>query len=147
MIDWFKSFFNKDDDTSKAKTAEEKVRLSAVALMYEVMRADGEHKTDELEALIKKLTLRWQLDADEAKSLLSSAGEQVEQAVDYYQLVSALREAYSAEQRKELIIDMWAIAKADGVIDPMEEFVIRKVADLLYVSHSDFIYGKVHGKE
>jgi uncharacterized tellurite resistance protein B-like protein len=46
-----------------------------------------------------------------------------------------------------LIIDMWAIAKADGVIDPMEEFVIRKVADLLYVSHSDFIYGKVHGKE
>jgi uncharacterized tellurite resistance protein B-like protein len=31
---------------------------------------------------------------------------------------------------------MWIIAKADGVIDPMEEFVIRKVADLLYVSHT-----------
>jgi uncharacterized tellurite resistance protein B-like protein len=147
MIDWFKSLFNKNDDADNAKSAEEKVRLSAVALMYEVMRADGEHKSDELEALVKKLALRWQLDANEAKTLLSSAGEQVEQAVDYHQLVSALREAYSAEQRKELIVDMWIIAKADGVIDPMEEFVIRKVADLLYVSHSDFIYGKVHGEE
>jgi uncharacterized tellurite resistance protein B-like protein len=147
MIDWFKSLFNKNDDADNAKSAEEKVRLSAVALMYEVMRADGEHKSDELEALIKKLALRWQLDANEAKTLLSSAGEQVEKAVDYHQLVSALREAYSAEQRKELIVDMWIIAKADGVIDPMEEFVIRKVADLLYVSHSDFIYGKVHGEE
>lgn len=143
MIDWFKSLFNQNDDTDNLKTAEQKVRLSAVALMYEVMRADGEHKTDELDALIKKLALRWQLDASEAKTLLTSASEQVEQAVDYHQLVSALREAYSAEQRKELIIDMWAIAKADDVIDPMEEFVIRKVADLLYVSHSDFIYGKV----
>lgn len=145
MIDWFKSLFNKDDDADNAKTAEEKVRLSAVALMYEVMRADGEHKTDELEALVKKLALRWQLDTTEAQTLLASAGEQVEQAVDYHQLVSALREAYSAEQRKELIADMWSIAKADGVIDPTEEFVIRKVADLLYVSHSDFIYGKIHG--
>lgn len=144
MIDWFKSLFNKNDDTDIAKTAEQKVRLSAVALMYEVMRADGEHKTDELEALVKKLALRWQLDANEAKTLLTSAGEQVEQAVDYHQLVSALRDAYSAEQRKELIVDMWAIAKSDGAIDPNEEFVIRKVADLLYVSHSDFIYGKVH---
>jgi uncharacterized tellurite resistance protein B-like protein len=42
---------------------------------------------------------------------------------------------------------MWIIAKADGVSDPMEEFVIRKVADLLYVSHSDFICGKVHVEE
>jgi len=57
---------------------------------------------------------------------------------------SVRKKGIRAEQRKELIVDMWIIAKADGVIDPMEEFVIRKVADLLYVSHSDFIYGKVH---
>ena len=42
---------------------------------------------------------------------------------------------------------MWAVAHADNEVHPHEEYVIRKVADLLYVSHSDFIRGKLmHGQ-
>ena len=37
---------------------------------------------------------------------------------------------------------MWAIAYADGDLDKYEEYIIRKVADLLHVSHSDFMHAK-----
>ena len=38
---------------------------------------------------------------------------------------------------------MWQVAHADGHIDPMEDAVIRKVAELLYVDHSEFIRAKL----
>jgi len=34
---------------------------------------------------------------------------------------------------------MWDIAFIDSKIDKYEDFTIRKVADLIYVKHKDFI--------
>ena len=38
---------------------------------------------------------------------------------------------------------MWAIAAADGDADSHEEQLIRRVSELLYVSHGDFIRAKL----
>ena len=43
----------------------------------------------------------------------------------------------------ELIKNMWEVAYADGNLDRYEEHLIRRVAELLYVSHSDFIKTKL----
>ena len=37
---------------------------------------------------------------------------------------------------------MWQVAMADNALSQYEEHVIRKVADLLYVPHGDFIAAK-----
>ena len=92
-----------------------------------------------LDALMDGLQTRWQLDDDAVRSLLDEAREEAEGATDYFQFTRPLRDHWSAEQRAALIEDMWAIAHADGQTHPREEFVIRKVADLLYVPHSVFI--------
>lgn len=143
MFEWFKSVFNATPE--QPISSEEQVRIAAVALMYEVMRADGESKDQEVNSLTAKLAQRWQLDEESSRGLLARASAKAEQEVDYHNLVRVIRDQYSAEQRTELIIDMWAIAHADGEIDAMEEFIIRKIADLLYVPHTMFIYGKLHG--
>jgi uncharacterized tellurite resistance protein B-like protein len=41
---------------------------------------------------------------------------------------------------------MWELAYADAELDKYEEYVIRKVADLIYVSHSEFIRAKTVAK-
>ena len=38
---------------------------------------------------------------------------------------------------------MWEVANADGEIDPLEDAVIRKTAELIYVDHSEFIRAKL----
>jgi uncharacterized tellurite resistance protein B-like protein len=38
---------------------------------------------------------------------------------------------------------MWEVAYADGRVDRYEDHMIRKVADLLYLSHNDFIRMKL----
>ncbi len=45
--------------------------------------------------------------------------------------------------RFELIKAMWEVAHADGEIDPLEDSVIRKTSELLYVDHHEFIRAKL----
>jgi uncharacterized tellurite resistance protein B-like protein len=37
---------------------------------------------------------------------------------------------------------MWEMAYADGDLDKYEDYIIRKVADLIYVPHTEFIRAK-----
>ena len=41
------------------------------------------------------------------------------------------------EERVHLIEMLWDVAYADGVLDPNEDTLIRKVAGLIYVSDHD----------
>jgi uncharacterized tellurite resistance protein B-like protein len=42
-----------------------------------------------------------------------------------------------------LIENLWRIAFADGELHHYEEHVIRRIADLIHVSHMDFIAAKL----
>ncbi|PKM22199.1 MAG: TerB family tellurite resistance protein [Gammaproteobacteria bacterium HGW-Gammaproteobacteria-14] len=117
-------------------------RRAAAALMYEVARADGQWQESESRALIQRMAARWQLTGEDAEALLDEARHTAENATDYHELIRTLRQ-WQPEERRDLIIDMWAVAHADGEVHPQEEYVIRKVGDLLYVAHSDFIRGKL----
>ena len=45
-------------------------------------------------------------------------------------------------RRINVIKSLWAVAHADNIIDKYEDYTIRKIADLLYVRHEDFIIAK-----
>ncbi|WP_111656849.1 TerB family tellurite resistance protein [Isoalcanivorax indicus] len=115
------------------------LHLAAAALLYEVARADGQIDPRERDTLLTKLAARWDLPRDQVVEKFDAAEEAAEQATDYFQFTRPLREHWSADERRALIHDMWSVAHADGKTHPQEEYVIRKVADLLYVAHSDFI--------
>ena len=53
-----------------------------------------------------------------------------------------LVETWDERQRFELLIDLWRLAYSDSQIDRFEEHTIRRIAELLYVSHSRFIEAK-----
>ena len=41
-----------------------------------------------------------------------------------------------------MIENMWRIAYSDSNLDKYEEYLIRKISELTYVSHKDFIRAK-----
>lgn len=118
-------------------------KLAAAALLYEVARADGEFQKEEMQALMQRLMQRWSLPADAAQALFEEAGETAETIVDLHPLVHSLRQHWGQPERIRMVHDMWAVAHADGRVDPHEEHMIRRVADLLHVPHSEFIRGKL----
>ncbi|MEL7981357.1 TerB family tellurite resistance protein [Vreelandella titanicae] len=120
------------------------LELATAALLCEIVRADYDTTDEELAALRLMLTERYRLSASDVEELMTLAQAEVDEAVDHYQFVSLIKEHYNYDQRCELVAQMWQLAWADGSVDPLEEHRIRRLADLLYVSHSDFIRTKLH---
>lgn len=134
---WLENLFAKPQP---ATTLED--RHAVAALLYEVARADGQWLPQESEVFHARLAERWQLSAEQVAALAAEGQQLAENATDYHELLKVLR-GWNPQQRRELVFDLWAIAHADGEIDSQEEYIIRKIADLLHVSHSDFIRGKL----
>lgn len=125
-----------------AKSSEMSVDMAIAALLCQVALADQQVDEDEKKAKVQLLTHLLDIDTDKAGSLLNKAEQQAEQAISLYEFTTRLREL-EHEKRYELVQAMWKVANADGVIDPLEDAVIRQVAELLYVDHSEFIRAKL----
>lgn len=129
-----------DQELSESKNGTS--NLAMAALLCEVASAD--HQIDDVESKAKLSILQRLLNLTEAEAvaLLEQAMHKAKESVSLHEFTSRLREL-ERETRFELIKGMWHVAYADGCIDPIEELVIRKTADLLYVGHSEFIRAKI----
>lgn len=116
---------------------------AAAALLMEVARTDGDVDHNEETLLVEAVRRRWRLDDTEMADIVAELSERVNAATDLFEFTRPLREHWGPETRVELIYDMWAIAAADGKADVHEQHLIRRVADLLYVSHGDYIRAKL----
>ncbi|MGM0914193.1 MAG: TerB family tellurite resistance protein [Pseudomonadota bacterium] len=119
------------------------LELAAAALLCEVMRADYEVTPEELDTLRAQLRDHLRVSDEALDELMTLAQEEVDGAVDHYQFVSLIKEHYDYDRRCELVRMMWALALADGEQHHLEEHRIRQLADLLHVSHGDFIRTKL----
>jgi uncharacterized tellurite resistance protein B-like protein len=139
MIAKIKQFLNSLDSTEPKSTDN---TVAIVSLLCEVCLADQD-RTSEEEAVVVS-TLRKLIDIDEEKAaeLLHIGMKEIKTSNSVFDFTSQLGDLDS-ENRIALIKSMWEVAYADGELDEMEEALIRKVAALIYVSHSDFIKTKL----
>jgi len=82
------------------------------------------------------------LSAEEAEALLSCADAERRDATDYFQFTRLINDHFSAEEKISLIESLWRVAYADQRLSSLEEHLVRKVAELIYVPHGAFISAK-----
>lgn len=116
--------------------------VAIAALLCEVALADNEVDSEEKEAKQHLLAQLLNVDNERAQALINEAEKHAAESVSLYQFTTELREL-DHSKRYELVQAMWQVANADGVIDPLEDAVIRQVAELLHVDHSEFIRAKL----
>lgn len=130
------------ESTATGEVQDRALELACAALMFEVARADFSVETTEQDAVTSLLTAQFNLSADEVSTITEAAIEQADAATCLFEFTRTLNELASAEQKRNLLAMMWRVAMADNALSRYEEHVIRKVADLLYVPHGDFIAAK-----
>ena len=69
------------------------------------------------------------------------------QNLPLYEYTRLINDLCDYEDKLRLINNLWSIAFADQQLDKYEEYLIRKISDLLHVSHKDFIQQKLLVKE
>ncbi len=116
--------------------------IAVAALLCQVASADQQIDEHERQAKQSLLTHLLDIDKSDAKILLEKAEKRATESVSFYEFTTQLRDM-EQEKRFELVKAMWEVANADDYIDPLEDAVIRQVAELLYVDHSEFIRAKL----
>ncbi|MDX1810969.1 MAG: TerB family tellurite resistance protein [Gammaproteobacteria bacterium] len=144
MLGAIKSFFDThiffDESTDRKVHG---VKLAAASLLIEMMRMDDEIHPHEQQAMMQALQNKFALSEQETQELVELANEELKNSTDYYQFTSLINQNYEYEERVHMIELLWEVAYADRELDLEEEHLVRKVAELIHVSHPDFIAAKL----
>ena len=127
---------------SSPDDVEHDYQLAVAALLIEMSRADFDVKAVEGVAVADAVERAFNLSPEETKELMRLAEVQVDHATSLYEFTRLINVHFTAEQKHHVIELLWRVAFADGEVDRYEEYLVRKVADLIYVPHSAFIQTK-----
>jgi uncharacterized tellurite resistance protein B-like protein len=115
------------------------IRLATAALLVEVIRADYQVTEQEMAAVQELLGKFFDLAPQESALLLEEAQQRAEDAASLQSFTRRLHEELSVEEKNSVVEMLWRAALVDKRLDKHEDYLIRKVAGLLYVTHSDLI--------
>jgi uncharacterized tellurite resistance protein B-like protein len=143
MLRTLKAFF--EDRIARVAIADDSANalpLAVAALLIEIAQSDQEHHADERMAIIGAVSRVCGIAENEMLALLEAAEDAAAESVSFYDFTSVINERFDRAQKFELLLALWRIAYADGRLDHYEEYYIRRLADLLHLSHSEFIRAK-----
>ncbi len=150
MIRSIKQFFKKNikpSSDSSEQVSEHSLQLATAALLIEMMRADTKISEEERRTIINSIRSKFDISDEETNKLLQLAEEEIHKATGYYDFTSLINKGFTYEQKIKVIEHLWEVAYADADLDKYEEHMVRKIANLIFVSHKDFIETKLRVRD
>ena len=123
------------------------INNACAALLIETALADKVFNEEELISMKQTLNKVYKVDEKDIEDLIDESKRKVSESTSLYEYTRLINDLCDYEDKIRLISNLWSIAFADQQLDKYEEYLIRKISDLLYVSHKDFIEQKLRVKE
>jgi uncharacterized tellurite resistance protein B-like protein len=111
------------------------LRLSTAAILLEIAYADGN--------VVGYLKRAFELSDEDARDLLAQADELRARTIDHFALTNFIRKNSTLTQRIDIVKTMWRIVYSDRKLTDYENYLVRKLADLLGLEHHVMIDAKV----
>ncbi|MDH4235480.1 MAG: TerB family tellurite resistance protein [Gallionella sp.] len=125
---------------------EHTLQLATAALLIEVMKSDAESTELEQATILNILKKRFHL-SDAEVAQLSQLGHSKSQAAnDLHQFTSLINRELELSDKLKIVEYLWQVAYADGKISAHENHLMRRLVDLLHISHGDNIAAKMRAK-
>lgn len=148
MLKKIKSLFFKtsEEETTEVQVAQT-IDKTCASLIIEVALADKVFDESEINLLKKMLLDTYSLKLDDANELIANAEKTVNESTSLYGYTREVNDNFDYQSKLDLLDQLWRMAFADGNIDKYEEHVVRKISDLIHISHNDFIQSKLRNKK
>ena len=124
-------------DSSAARGGEDDLRACVAALMVEGARMDDRFDAAERAVIERLLADRFSLSAPETRALVAAAERAVAQSTQIFRFTDSVVRHVDVADRVRIIEMLWEVAYADGVLDPDEDQLVRRIAGLIHVSDRD----------
>ncbi len=140
LIKFLKNIFSSKKEVKDSDIDE---NLACAILLVEVSYSDFAIDELEIESIKNLLEKNFDLSNEKSNWLIDKALNLHKDTNCLRKYIRLINEKYSVDQKKNFITMAWEIARADNTIDKHEEHRIRKLSELLYVDHKDFIKSKI----
>ena len=125
----FKKIFNKKKILENIETHEQDM---ALRLMFEIAISDGILDKKELE-LIKKRSSKIFPKEVKVSSIIKKIIDETESSTSIYPTVKKINEEYSVNEKENLLELLWEVVAADELVNPYEESLYFKIAELIKI--------------
>jgi len=115
----------------------------AGGLMARVAYVDREVHESEFEAMVKAIRGNWAVSEVEAALVAEMAVSAISKGMDYYRLSRRFFESTTEKERVRFMDVLFAVADGDGFVSNMEIEEIRTIANVLKLTHKQFINAKL----
>jgi len=148
MLNSIRDYFERNISPPPTAAAERhSIELATAALLVEVVRADADTQPGEQQVVMRAVREKFGLSGDEAETLMRLAEEEMRTANDYFQFTSLINQKFNQQQKQRVVELMWQVAYADAELSAHENHVLRRVGELLHVTHGDYIAAKMRAKD
>ena len=142
--DLLSNFSNQEEEIKDEKISS--LDKACSALLIEVAYADKNFDESEINSLKESLKETYNIDEEIIHELISDAKKTVDESTSLYEYTRVVNDEFDYSDKLELLSRIWKLAFADGNLDKYEDHLIRKISDLIHISHSDFIKIKLDNK-
>jgi Uncharacterized protein conserved in bacteria len=119
------------------------INIPFAIFLIEFSHADFDFSQIELNSILDSLVKKFKIKDEDAKKLLDKAMDRHDKVSSPRGYIKQINENFTRDQKIKIIESAWEVAKADDNIDKYEEHRIRKLTELLHLSHTDFIKSKL----
>lgn len=123
--------------------SEHSLALASAVLLVEIMRADHDIDEYEKQTFVSVLQNSLGLSPKEADDLMKQAIRLTDTSNDLQQFTKVIHAQCDTAEKFVLLSNLWRIAYASHGLDRYEEHMIRRISELLYIPHSEFIRAKL----
>ena len=116
---------------------------ACAALLVEIAFADKDFDEREKESLKESLLNSYAIDVETINEIINDAEKTVEESTSLYEYTRTVNDEFEYPQKLNLLENLWKVAYADETLDKYEEHLLRKISDLIHISHSDYINVKL----
>ena len=135
--------FQQTSPQDQEKDTQHRLRLATASVLLETAYADESFSIAEKNDIVEYLRGRFELDENDAHQLIESAEEQRSNTIDHFAMTNFLRKNATLAERIEIVKEMWRLVYRDGNLHQYENYLVRKLADLLGLEHHVMIEAKL----
>jgi len=142
-MNFLKNLFKKDSPKPETPSFQAGNLQTAISkILVRTAKIDDEFHILEEKKILDLLQSYFDLNADDAQSLLEIAIKEEENATDLYAYTNVIKKELDLNDRKKIIDMMWQIIITDENFDPYENNLVWRVAELIGIGTRERVHIK-----
>lgn len=138
---------NENSGSEKGMSHEKMIQVATCAIFLEIANADEGFTEDERAKIISIMKSTFDLSDEYAHELVELAEQAVDRSVSVYEFTDQVNANFSAEEKYEILTNLWRLIYIDKQLDKYEDFLIKRIGNNLHFEHREIMAAKLQVKD